>query len=502
MLTWPHLRIIANEVYRVFRQLLEEALRLENERRSVNEFRRAEALVRALPLSDRLNATFWDGLHVFRRRAISKQEESEAEVQSIDLEYQAVAEIREDAKSENDRVVKFHFTTVWSGLDLRVASPEARVAAQRELRKVDSVLRKILTAWPTWDEQQRAAITANALPALEMRNVLLTALWPHQLRTSRKVKAALWRWRSSQTELTSHGLGPIVLSPKTTLDEVCLKMALLAARSNILDEQELDVTLRQMERYLRTDFNSAQEVFSRATMGYVGDLSPDSFRTYLCAVLMSSWARENRITNADAGEPTNGVYRELPPRHGRRSSDIGDDKEGEPRRATRRYIRLPGPELESHPWAADEPALLARLAVDYRVEAHVARSWWRAGKISARGCRRREEWTASGQRITGTLEVSASERGIWETLCASYRDKQARRELSPEGTATEKKRLYRTASRAGGSREKAALVVRQCARAAGLPDRHVYRRLRPTVPPEGVEPSRVRSRGTASTQSR
>ena len=58
MLTWSHLRIIANEVYRVFRQLLEEALRLENERRSVNEFRRAEALVRALPLSDRLNATY------------------------------------------------------------------------------------------------------------------------------------------------------------------------------------------------------------------------------------------------------------------------------------------------------------------------------------------------------------------------------------------------------------------------------------------------------------
>src|SRR5207249_4552676 len=146
----------------------------------------------------------------------------------------------------------------------------------------------------------------------------------------------------------------------------------------------------------------------------------------------------------------------------------GDGRGRESWHERRRYIRLPGDEPESHPWAAGQPALPSRLAVDYRIEAHVARSWWRTGKITAQGCQRRDERTIRGKRIEGTIEVPASERGAWEDLCASYRDKQARRQLSREGTPTEKKRLYRASSQNGGSRETAALVVRQRARAAGL----------------------------------
>src|SRR5207249_466372 len=108
-----------------------------------------------------------------------------------------------------------------------------------------------------------------------------------QLRTSRAIKKAQWRWRSGRTELQSHGLGPIVFSRTTTRDDLCLKMALLTARYGALDERELDAVLHAVQKYLRINREGAREVFSRAAMGYIGDMSPDSLRTYLRAIVRS-----------------------------------------------------------------------------------------------------------------------------------------------------------------------------------------------------------------------
>jgi hypothetical protein len=349
-------------------------------------------------------------------------------------------------------------------LDVRVASPEARVGAQRALRRFDSVLQKIWTAWPSWDDQARATITKTALPVLEGRNRLVAALWPHQLRASPSIKVAQWRWRSGQTELASHGLGPIVLSPTTTPDEVNLKMAFLAARHGTLDAEELDPILYALERYLKINRQRAREVFSRATMGWTGDLSPDSFRSYLRAI---AWSLRTPSPRAPRDEIRNDGDREtLRWVGGRRRPEGGAHAQ----RQRREYVRLPSEEPELHPWALGQPALLSRLAVDYEIEAHVVRSWWRAGKITALGCRRREERTVCGSPVNGTIEVPASERRVWENQCAKYLDKRVRRQLSRGPAPTPKKRLYRAAVRRGGSREQAAAVIRARARDAGLPD--------------------------------
>ncbi len=169
MLTWPHLHAVANEICRVSLQLYREARRLERERRSLRRFRRTDALPRVLVLSDQLEVAFTDQLHVRRRAARFEQEGVATNTSSIevDVEYHAIAEVRHRSE-ENGHVVAFHFTTMWPRLDPRVASPEARVSAQQALRRVDAALQKTWKAWPSWDEQARAMITASALPALEV----------------------------------------------------------------------------------------------------------------------------------------------------------------------------------------------------------------------------------------------------------------------------------------------------------------------------------------------
>jgi hypothetical protein len=156
MLTWPDLGAVANEIYRVSRQLLEEARRLETEDRPVRDFRRTDALPRLLILSDRLEVSFSDRLHVERRTIPLSQERgsvSSTRVE-VDIEYHAIAEVRQRC-SESGPFVAFHFATTWPRLDPGAASPEARVRAQRELRRLDTVLQNTWTARRSWNEQAR-----------------------------------------------------------------------------------------------------------------------------------------------------------------------------------------------------------------------------------------------------------------------------------------------------------------------------------------------------------
>jgi hypothetical protein len=243
-------------------------------------------------------------------------------------------------------------------------------------------------------------------------------------------------------------------------------MALLTARCGALDEQELDPVLHGVQKYLRiVNREGAREIFNRAAMGYIGDMSPDSLRSYLRAIVRFLRAS----TGGHIAQIGNDGDREGFMRRGNRRPDTGAH-EGREALKRREHIRLPGDEPGPHPWTADGPVLLNRLAADLQIDVRVARSWWRDGKITVRGCQRREERTVCGRLVGGTLEIAGSERRAFETLCATYVDKQERRRLLPEGSPAEKKRLYRAAWRDGGSRQHAAVAVRQRACAAGLPD--------------------------------
>ena len=157
MLTWSDLGAVANEICRVSGQLLEEARRLEREDRPVREFRRTEALPRVLVLSDRLGVSFSDRLHVERRTSPRGQERDSPSSAPVDVDYHAIAGVTQRS-NESGPVVAFHFATKWPTLDPRIAAPEARVLAQRELRRLDTALRRLWTARPRWTGQNRPVV--------------------------------------------------------------------------------------------------------------------------------------------------------------------------------------------------------------------------------------------------------------------------------------------------------------------------------------------------------
>jgi len=200
----------------------------------------------------------------------------------IEVEFEAVAEVR---RRDAGRIVAFQFTTTWPQSEASIASPEHRVVVQRDVRRLDGALTRALAAWPSWSGQERSEITTRAVPLMPYYNRLRAALWPHELRHRRGVKLAQWRWRLGQNELCSHGLGPILLSEQMTLDELHLKLALLSAKSGVMDPPEL---VARLQDYLQATHDDAEEVVSRFLVGtYIGDTSPLAFRSYLRKLLRS-----------------------------------------------------------------------------------------------------------------------------------------------------------------------------------------------------------------------
>jgi len=438
MLTWLDLHAVAEPVWLAWGQLQEKVVRP----RYLGEFWFGSGL---LPRSVALSGGCSAGLRDTWDPATG---------------YDAVAEIGVKGRAS---LVAFHFTTMWEA-DRR--SSNKRNAERRERLLLEPLMRE---AW----EKLHAARSIEEWDAVTKRyrlkgkryQQLVGRDYPHALRKSTHVKRALSVHRAGETELHTQGF-PILLSDKTTLDEIKLKMALLAFRRGVLDERELademKPVVRGVTRLLHIRAEDAREVLSAAAMserglGYIGDLSPMSFRAYLRSVLLSIRRERGKLLAAQtalaaAGE---GRARRVSPVPPTVAPDGGST------------VTLPT-KSQLHPWAEGGPALLSRLAIDFKVDPRVASRWARDGRFEIQDCRRREEWTALDRRAAGTIEIPASEQSRWEELCARWHNMRARKTMTAGATPTEKKKVYRAGGMRGGGREHAVRLVRELAQEAGL----------------------------------
>ncbi len=440
---WDDLGVIAGAVWEAYQRLLHG----ERGEPVAGMYWTRGLLPPELPLRE-------GGKVVFHDQCVPTWLEGQGETTQV--EYQAVGEIR---PLTGARLFSFHFTTTSERARSGAPPPlEDRVAAQVELRRLAHKLRageRQLKAARTTDEWRE--VTERFKADARRYGELLGLLWLHQRRTSPGVKQRQWAHRSGQSGLPAHGLGPILLSRRTTPEEIRLKMALLSARAGLLrGQKDYEHVIQALEAFLHlkpnSDHEAAREVFGAAVfsgarqLGYIGDLTPATFRSYLGKVLRSQQRRpKGEILGFDERWAT---------RYQRIRAGV---------------VRLPGEdETPRHPWREGRPALLARLADEYEVDLHVVHGWVRAGRLEARQCRVRTEVTAQGIRVAGKIEVPASARPAWEGLCVRYLDMRARKAKMRGGTAAEKKRWARAATKRGGSRERAASVVAEQAQRAGL----------------------------------
>jgi hypothetical protein len=410
----------------------------------------------------------------------------------IEIEYDAVAEV---SGPNGAPVVAFHFINSWAR---DVPDLAARIAMQQELRQIQQTLRvayRELAA--AKNEEEWRGVNERYLSTVERYNRLKARLEPHELRKRPGVKAVRWAWRAGESELAAHGLGPILLWPGSTQKETALKMFILGVRAGVaIDDRsnegqneerssEAESALADVLGLNRKSWE-VPEVLSRVLfsgrryMGYIGDLSPTSFRAYLLRILSTvraeargSWASPDALGGTSNEEDASAhLLRSLrAKRQAAPTDEDGDRYRVEP-------IRLP--HENRHPWTEGRPALLSRVAVDYGIDPHIARSWVRAGQLAAQDCRWREELTLRGHQVAGTIEVAATERPVWETLCTKYLEKKQRKDELAGTSTARKKRAYRRTRKSGGDREKAARLVRELAKRAGLLD----------IPPSGLLPGR------------
>lgn len=318
----------------------------------------------------------------------------------------------------------------------------------RDFRRQSRVLQKWTETGKPYSGEHQQGWDA----VLEAHNKTASYLHPHFNRKSPKVKTTKWAWQAGDEdrlsklyspeavewmkpaiEARARLLGPIILSDLTTPEEIGLKLALLSARLGILSDDDFHAVTLKLRDYLNISSEDAGEVYGRAvlssgkyTLGYLGDISPASFRAYLRQV-------KRAIMRA----------RSTP-------ALVSRERQG------------------AHPWTRGEPVLLVRLADDFGVQAHQAHQWVRDGKLTAHQCEFRKEFTKTGGPVSGFQEVPLSARRQWEALCAGYYDMQ-RRKLGTSGlTATEKKQWYRRAQKPGGSRAMALKRVNQIMADLGL----------------------------------
>jgi hypothetical protein len=244
----------------------------------------------------------------------------------------------------------------------------------------------------------------------------------------------------------------LLVSDSSNPTEVFLKLAILSVRQNVLKEESVPIVIRTLEEHLRVSREQAAEILQltvtppgKGVLGYLGDFSPHSFAVYLRRVKRGVYARDS-----------NGEW---------------DDKAA-------------GSVVGPHPWAKGTAALLSRLAIEYEISGHQARQWVRDGKLEGVKCHRREETTAGGRPVFGEIEVRATQRATWTSLCMHYVDMQVRKARTRKGSASEKKRLYRRATKQEGTLNSVRRYILQREETLGLPD------LPPWVKSEKVEDER------------
>ncbi len=380
--------------------------------------------------------------------------------------------------------VMFVFTTVSASEIWPPEAPlEVRQRQRRKLRELEPVIRAGHRATKSGtplkgqkaEEWKRAKDQYRRLAGRD---------WHYNaLRNSHRAKQErwAWAWQAEERDALVTQLGPIVLSSRTSGEEISLKMALLSARQGILGPgAERAVSRLQTYLQIRAKNPHAKdpaEVFSLAAMGYAGDFSPVSFRAYLRKL-----ARQPRPPKEEIGLERKTIE----------ALADGDETGDEMRRVSRERPGRPWlePEDTTHSWDRGEPVLLRRLASEDDVPYPVAYSWCRAAKLGARDCPERVELTAQGEPIKGRIEVLASERERWQELRSRYLDMRHRKK-SAGTSAAEKKRGYRESRKPGGSLEKIREYISGKGRKELTPGgrRSGTKRQRPPARGRGGEPS-------------